>query len=99
MFGRYYVRTPVERPPALGFYIRMTAPSEDIATPPEIVDCGSSWRVDYRRGPATLFAKRAYPTRSHVRAILDAAATGPDVIIWPSPGQKAASQCRRNDAA
>jgi hypothetical protein len=62
-----------------------------IAIPPKIVDCGSDRRVDHARGPATFYVKRVYPTRSDIQAILDAAATGPAVIIWPSAGQDVSS--------
>jgi hypothetical protein len=58
-----------------------------MAVSPVIVDCGSNWRVDHARGPATFYVKRVYPTRSDVQAILDAAAAGPAVIIWPSAGK------------
>jgi hypothetical protein len=63
--------------------------------PPTIVDCGSSWRVNHASGPATFYVKRVYPTRADVQAILDAAATGPAVIIWPSAGHDVSSSLQR----
>lgn len=63
--------------------------------PPTIVDCGSYWRVDHASGPATFYVKRVYPNRSDVQAILDAAATRPAVVIWPSAGHDVSSRLQR----